>query len=78
VLAGIKGVRHHCLAFEFFYVHGCLACVCVCVCMHTTNVPFSGGGQIPWNWSYRQLQDAMWLLETDPEPSARAVSAPNH
>lgn len=34
-------------------------------------------GQIPWNWSYKQLWDTMWVLRMVMS-SARAVNALNH
>lgn len=34
--------------------------------------------QDPLIWSYRCLSTTMWVLGTESEPSARAVSAPNH
>ena len=35
------------------------------------------GCQIPWNWNYRQLWAAMWVLGIEPESFGRAVSALN-
>ena len=32
---------------------------------------------ILWNWSYRQLLAAMWVLGIEPGSSGRAASAPN-
>ena len=40
-----------------FYVHWSFPCMYVCV-----------RGLIPWNWSYRQLRTAMWLLGFEPKP----------
>jgi hypothetical protein len=33
---------------------------------------------IPWNWSYRQLQAAMWVLGIEIRFSGRAASALKH
>jgi hypothetical protein len=35
------------------------------------------GYQIPWNWSYRQVWGATWLLWMKPRSSGRAASALN-
>jgi hypothetical protein len=32
---------------------------------------------VPWNWSYRQFRDAMWMLGTEPGSSARTASSFN-
>ena len=42
------------------------ACMYMCRC------------QVSWNWSYRQLWAAMWVLGMEPGPSGRAASALNH
>lgn len=34
--------------------------------------------QTPWNWSYRCLSSAMWVLEIKPRTSSRAARALNN
>jgi hypothetical protein len=34
-----------------------------------------GVSQMPWNWSYRQVWAAMWMLGMEPKSSGRAASA---
>lgn len=50
--------------------------------MGTTCMPRAQGGQrghlIPWNWNYRLLWAATWVLGIDPQASARAAYVPNH
>ena len=48
-----------------FYVHWCFLTACISV----------KGYRIPWNWSYRQLWAAMWMLGIEPWSSGRAASA---
>jgi len=38
----------------------------------------AGGCQNPWDWSYRQLGAALWVLGIEPWSSGRTTSAPNH
>ena len=33
---------------------------------------------IPWNWNFRQLLVAMWILGIEPRSSESLASAPNH
>ncbi|CAO2597816.1 hypothetical protein LEMLEM_LOCUS9161 [Lemmus lemmus] len=58
-----------------FYVYRCLP-VCLTV-YHVFAVPMEsrGGHQVPWNWSYRWWQTAMWVLGLLPASSGRAASA---
>jgi hypothetical protein len=35
-------------------------------------------GPVPWDWSYRALWAAMWVLEIEPRTSGRASSTLNH
>jgi hypothetical protein len=51
----------------FIYVHWRFVCMYVYV-----RVP-----DPPWNWSYRQLWDAMWMLGIELESSRRAANAFN-
>jgi hypothetical protein len=50
----------------------------VCV-SHMCLVPaeLRRGHWIPWNWSYRQLLAALWVLGAKPHFSVRAVNALN-
>ena len=55
---------------------GCFVCMCVCVlCPCLVPLKVRRGCQIPWNWSYRQLWAASWVLGSEPRSSARAASA---
>ena len=38
---------------------------------------FGHGCQVPWNWNYRELWTAVWVLGIEPRSSGRAVSALN-
>ena len=49
-------------------------CMCISVLPSCVSV---WGCQIPWNWSYRQLWAAMWMLGIEPGSSDRAVFALN-
>lgn len=42
--------------------------------VHSVSVKASRGSWILWNWSYRMLGSAMWVLRTEPESSGRAAS----
>lgn len=49
----------------YFHVYGCLACMHV-YAPHVCLMPAEArkGHRIPWDWSYSQLQVAVWMLET--------------
>ena len=55
------------------YLHACLFMNCV----HAILMATRRRHQISWNWSYRQLWAAMWVLGTEAGFSTRAVSALN-
>jgi hypothetical protein len=55
-----------CIYFHFMCIGVLPACMLV------------GGCQIPRNWSYRQLQAAMWVLGIELRISGRAVSVLNY
>jgi hypothetical protein len=52
--------------------------VCIDAC-HACLVPTEGRRrhQIPWNWSYRQLQAAMWVLRIESRCPGRVANALN-
>lgn len=62
--------------FIFMYLYECLH-ICVCNCLHVWCPlrPEEGVDRITWNWNCRSSWDSVWVLETDPRSSARAVSA---
>lgn len=47
------------------------------VCTAYISCAHQRGQWIPWNWRYKQMWVAMWLLETELKSSGRAVSAHN-
>jgi hypothetical protein len=47
-----------------------------CVCLMPREI--RGGHQMPWNWSYRWLWAATWVLGTEPKSSAAVASEVNH
>ena len=58
-----------------FCLHICMHTVCVCVCLVLTEA--RKGYQISWNWSYRQVWAAIWVLGIEPKSSRKAGSALN-
>ena len=61
----------------FIYMGALLAYMSVhLVCVVPTGA--QKGHQILWSWSYRHLLASMRMLGTEPQSSARAVSALNH
>ena len=58
-----------------FYVYGCFACMYVRLCL--VHGEAWRGHQVPWNWSYRQLWAAMWVLGIEPRPFRRATNTLN-
>lgn len=45
------------------------------LCVGVVFTEVRSGCQIPWNWRYRHCWAAAWVLGTEPESSAGAVSA---
>jgi hypothetical protein len=52
----------------------------LCVCLHTICRPEQArrGLRIHWNWSYRWLRAAMWVLGIELKSTRSAASAPNY
>jgi hypothetical protein len=65
----------------FIYLYVCLSFLCMyicasCVCLVPRKI--RRGCWIHWEWSYRCLGAAMWVLGTEPRSSEAAASAFNH
>lgn len=59
----------------------CMSVLPTCVCVyHMFAVPADERTrqQISWNWHYRWLLAAMWVVGTKPRLSGRATSILNH
>jgi hypothetical protein len=57
----------------------CILSACMLIHhMYALHMELRRGHWILWNWSYRRLWAAMWVLGTKPQSSARPASAPDH
>ena len=56
------------LIITLYFLCALVFCLHTCLCW---------GCQIPWNWTYRQVWAAMWVLGIEPGFSGRAVSVLN-
>lgn len=61
-----------------FILYGCMFCLYVCVTSACLKVVAARRGQwFPWNWNYRPLCVAMWVLGTKPTSSVTTASIYN-
>lgn len=80
---GVWGRRYCYLLFIHFWLKNFLSFMYLGVlpagmpvcCVHTVPTEARRGQQIPWNWSFRWLWTAMWVLEFEGDSSGPPTSA---
>lgn len=63
-------------SFNFMCINVCLHECRYTICLPCVPAEVRRGHHMPWNWCY-DAWTAMWVLETGPRSSARAMSALN-